>query len=154
MWGHMNKETSKAKEAYSVRPSLCNWFGCGLFGGWFCLTKWAQEGVLVIFTHPSSMTGEYLKLSACPIWSFIWQITSRFHFKRLSTSWNPHSIGQSLLAHTRRMEIMEKSGHLSAIPRTLALFCEPPVAHLQAVHPPCWLRYHCDPACYLLCQLQ
>jgi hypothetical protein len=42
MWEHMFAETNQAKDAYSLGPSLCNWFGCGLFGG-FRLTEWAQE---------------------------------------------------------------------------------------------------------------
>lgn len=38
----MHTASSKSEDVYSVGPSLCNWFGCSLFGG-FRLTEWTQE---------------------------------------------------------------------------------------------------------------
>jgi hypothetical protein len=32
IWEHMDADTGQAKDTYSVGPSLCNWFVCGLFG--------------------------------------------------------------------------------------------------------------------------
>jgi hypothetical protein len=51
MWEHMKQETDAAQDAYSLGPSLCNWFGCGLFGG-FRLTEWAQDAGGVSLNSP------------------------------------------------------------------------------------------------------
>jgi hypothetical protein len=42
MWEHMYAEVGKSPNTYLLGPSICNWFGCGLFGG-FRLTEWVQE---------------------------------------------------------------------------------------------------------------
>jgi hypothetical protein len=38
----MHSYYETASNQYALGPSLCNWFGCGLLGG-FCLTEWAQD---------------------------------------------------------------------------------------------------------------
>jgi hypothetical protein len=42
MWTHMHAATSQVSTPHSLGASICDWFGCGLFGG-FRLTEWAQE---------------------------------------------------------------------------------------------------------------
>jgi hypothetical protein len=42
MWMHLHKATTGINNDYALEPMICNWFGGGLFGG-FWLTEWAQE---------------------------------------------------------------------------------------------------------------
>jgi hypothetical protein len=42
MWAHMHAASTQVDKPHSLGASLCDWFGCGLFGG-FRLTEWAQE---------------------------------------------------------------------------------------------------------------
>jgi hypothetical protein len=42
MWVHLHKATTGVNDDYTLEPSICNWFGCGLSGG-FWLPEWAQE---------------------------------------------------------------------------------------------------------------
>jgi hypothetical protein len=51
MWEHLYSSFAAGRNTFSLGPSICNWFGCGLFGG-FRLTKWAQEAGASCFTTP------------------------------------------------------------------------------------------------------
>jgi hypothetical protein len=51
MWEHLHSSFATGRNTFSLGPSICNWFGCGLFGG-FRLTEWAQEAGASCFTTP------------------------------------------------------------------------------------------------------
>jgi hypothetical protein len=51
MWAHMLATTASVAYPHSLETSICNWFGCGLFGG-FRLTEWAQEAGLGSILSP------------------------------------------------------------------------------------------------------
>jgi hypothetical protein len=51
MWEHLHSSFAAGRNTFSLGPSICNWFGCGLFGG-FRLTEWAQEAGASCFTTP------------------------------------------------------------------------------------------------------
>jgi hypothetical protein len=42
MWSQMNSDHMHTSNQYTLGPSLRNWFGCGLLGG-FRLSEWAQD---------------------------------------------------------------------------------------------------------------
>ncbi len=51
MWEYLDNLACDQEHQDSLLPSLCSWFGSGLYGG-YCLSKWAQHDGHAALNHP------------------------------------------------------------------------------------------------------